>query len=218
MWLLPRKGALKIMKVVGINGSPRADGNTFLTIQAFFDVLREEGDFETEVLHGGDGSVQGCISCRRCAETGECAVPDARLKEMSDRLLSADGIFLAAPVYFGTMPGQLKSFLDRFFFSCIQTGRMRHKVGASAAILRRTGGYTTIDDLNRFLFSSEMIFVGQCIIHGNFTGEVLQDTEGLGIIRKLARNMAWVLKMKEATKSDIAPPSYEKRQMLNFIR
>lgn len=206
------------MKVIGINGSPRADGNTFLTIQAFFDALSKEGDFETEVLHGGDGSVQGCISCRGCAGTGECAIPDERLKEMTDKLLSADGIFLAAPVYFGTMPGQLKSFLDRVFFSCIQTGKMRHKVGASAAILRRTGGYTTIDDLNRFLFSGEMIFVGQCIIHGNLTGEILEDVEGLGIIRRNARNMAWVLKMREATKAEIAPPPLEKRQMMNFIR
>jgi len=95
---------------------------------------------------------------------------------------------------------------------------MRHKVGASAAILRRTGGYTTIDDLNRFFFSGEMIPVGHCIIHGNFTGEVLEDKEGLSGIRKIARNMAWVLKMKDATKDQITPPPYEKRQMMNFIR
>ena len=206
------------MKVIGVNGSPRADGNTVLTINAFFDVLKEEGGFETEILHGGDGSIAGCISCRGCAGKGECAVPDERFKEMSDKLLGADGVFLAAPVYFGTMPGQMKAFLDRFFFPCIQTGKMRHKVGASAAILRRTGGYTTIDDLNRFFFSGEMIPVGHCIIHGAHTGEVMQDKEGLSGIRKIARNMAWVLKMKEATKTEITPPPYEQRQHMNFIR
>lgn len=206
------------MKVIGVNGSPREDGNTFLTIKAFFDELREAGEIETELLHAADGSIPGCISCRGCEGTGECAVHDERFKEMSDKILSADGVFLAAPVYFGTMPGQMKAFLDRFFFQCIQAGRMRHKVGASAAILRRTGGYTTIDDLNRFFFAGEMIQVGQCIIHGNFTGEVLQDKEGLSGVRRIARNMAWVLKMKEASKEEVVPPPYEKRQFMNFIR
>ena len=205
------------MKVIGVNGSPRADGNTFLTITEFFDELQKEG-IETELLHVGDGKVPGCICCRGCAGTGECVIPDENLKEMSEKIIGADGVFLAAPVYFGTMPGQMKAFMDRFMFQCIQTGRMRHKVGATAAILRRTGGYTTIDDLNRFFFAGEMIVVGQTIIHGNLTGEVLQDTEGLAGIRRTARNMAWVLKMKDATKADITPPTSEKRQMMNFIR
>ncbi|MCL2392103.1 MAG: flavodoxin family protein [Oscillospiraceae bacterium] len=205
------------MKVIGVNGSPRADGNTFLAITEFFDELHKEG-IETECLHVGDGRVAGCIFCGGCVETGTCAIPDNNLKAMSEKLIQADGILLAAPVYFGTMPGQMKAFLDRFMFPCIQTGKMRHKVGASAAILRRTGGYTTIDDLNRFFFSSEMIAVGQTIIHGTFTGEVLQDPEGLSSLRRVARNMAWVLKMMDATKSDIAPPHYEKRPMTNFIR
>jgi len=205
------------MKVIGINGSPNPEGNTFLTIKAFFEELEKEG-IETGIIHAGDGQIQGCICCRRCAGTGLCAVPDPRLEEFSAELLGADGVFLAAPVYFGTMPGQMKAFLDRFFFPCIQAGKMRHKVGASAAILRRTGGYTTIDDLNRFLFAGEMIAVGHCIIHGNLPGEVLQDVEGLSAVRRVARNMAWVLKMIEATKKDVSPPPYEKRQFLNFIR
>ena len=205
------------MKVVGINGSYNQEGNTYLTIKAFFEEISKEG-IETELLQVGDGRIAGCIACRGCKSTGECVVPDAEFKELSEKLLNADGLFLAAPVYFGTLPGQMKAFLDRFFFQCIQTGRMRHKVGASAAILRRTGGYTTIDDLNRFFFSGEMIAVGQCIIHGAKIGEVLQDVEGLGALRRIARNMAWVIKMKEATKTQITPPAFEKRQPMNFIR
>jgi len=205
------------MKIIGVNGSPNAEGNTFLTIKSFFEEIEKEG-FETEILHVGDGRVAGCIGCRGCATAGECVQPDDLFKEMSEILLSADGIFLAAPVYFGTMPGQMKAFLDRCFFQRAQAGRMRLKVGASAAILRRTGGYTTIDDLNRFIFSGDMIMVGQCIIHGNLPGEILQDPEGLAGIRRLARNMAWILKMKEATKNEITPPPYERRPFMNFIR
>ena len=205
------------MKIIGVNGSPKADGNTFLTIQAFFEEVSKDG-FETEILHVGDGQVPGCVACRGCAATGECAVPHELFKEYSDKILEADGLFLAAPVYFGTLPGQMKSFLDRFFFQCLQTSRMRHKVGASAAILRRSGGLTTIDDLNKFFLAGNMITVGHSIIHGTAPGEVLQDWEGLAAVKRIAKNMAWVLKMKEATKQTIEPPPYEKRQFMNFIR
>ena len=205
------------MKVVGLNGSFNLEGNTFLTIKAFFEEIEKEG-IETELLQVGGGRISGCTACRKCAGTGECALPDDGFKELSGKMLDADGVFLAAPVYFGSLPGQMVSFLDRFYFQCIQTGRMRHKVGACAAILRRSGGYTTIDDLNRYIFSGDMISVGHCIIHGNIKGEVLQDEEGLGAVRRVARNMAWVLKMKEATKTQIAPPQREKRQFMNFIR
>ena len=205
------------MKVIGVNGSPKSDGNTFLTIKAFCDELQKEG-IDSEIIHPGDGKISGCVSCMGCVGVGECAVKCEQLAKFSRNLLNADGVFLAAPAYFGTMPGQMKSFLDRFFFPCIQTGKMRHKVGAAAAILRRTGGYTTIDDLNRVFFAGEMISVGQAIIHGTFPGEVLQDIEGLAIIGQIARNMAWVLKMQAATKSDIIPPPYEKKPFMNFIR
>ena len=205
------------MKVVGVNGSFNLEGNTFLTIKAFFEEIEKEG-VETELLQVGDGRIAGCTACRKCAGTGECVIHDDEFKQLSEKMLSADGIFLAAPVYFGSLPGQMVSFLNRFFFQCIQTGRMRLKVGACAAILRRTGGYTTIDDLNRYIFSGDMIYVGHSIIHGNIIGEVLQDTEGLGAVRRIARNMAWVLKMKEATKTQITLPAYEKRKPLNFIR
>jgi len=208
---------MKKMRIIGVNGSPNAEGNTFLTIKAFLNEIRKEG-FETDILHAGDGRVPGCIGCRKCAEKGECAVPDALFSEMSEKLLAADGVFLAAPVYFGSMPGQMMSFLDRFFFVSLKRSLMRLKVGASAAILRRTGGYTTIDDLNRYILAGDMVMVGQCIIHGEMPGEVLQDIEGLAAIRRLARNMAWVLKMKNATAGSIDLPLYEKRPMMNFIR
>ena len=205
------------MKVVGLNGSYNREGNTYLTITAFFEELQKEG-IETELLQVGDGSIAGCTACRGCHTAGECVVHDETFVELSDKIINADGVLLAAPVYFGTLPGQMKAVLDRFFFQSLKTGRMRHKVGATAAILRRTGGYTTIDDLNRFVFAGEMISVGQCIIHGDKPGEILQDTEGLAILRRNARNMAWVLKMKELTKSELPPPPYEKRPMMNFIR
>ena len=208
------------MKIIGVNGSPRAEGNTYHVIGAFFEELHK-GGIETELLHVGNNTMQGCVACSGCVATGECAFHDELFREYTEKLVAADGVLLAAPAYFGTMPGQTKSFLDRFFYQCVQTGRMRLKVGGSLSIVRRAGGNTTLDDLNRYFISAEMIIAtsaGQAVIHGHEPGEVLQDSEGLGNARRLARNMTWLLKMKEATKEELALPPYEKKKYLNFIR
>ena len=208
------------MKVVAVNGSPRAEGNTYLTIKAFAEELKKY-DIETQVLPVGSSDIDGCSHCGCCMNAGQCQKPDEQFKAWSETLFHADGVFLAAPVYFGSMPGPMKSFLDRFFFQCLRSGIMYHKVGASMAVLRRAGGSSTLDDLNRYFFSSGMIIVtatGSNLIHGANPGEVLQDTEGMDAVLKLARNMTWIMKMKEATKDLLPPPSFTKKPMMNFIR
>lgn len=56
------------------------------------------------------------------------------------------------------------------------------------------------------------------LVHGRIPGEVLQDIEGIDALKKLAGNMAWLLKMKEATKASISPPPYTKKLYMSFIR
>ena len=57
------------------------------------------------------------------------------------------------------------------------------------------------------------------MVHGSTPEEVLQDEEGLQIMRVLGRNMAWFLKLKEAgIKNGVAMPEKEKRISTNFIR
>jgi multimeric flavodoxin WrbA len=56
------------------------------------------------------------------------------------------------------------------------------------------------------------------VIHGRSSGEVTQDGEGVQFMRVLGKNMAWLLKMKEATAGTIQPPIPEKKVITNFIR
>jgi len=208
------------MKVVAVNGSPRPEGNTSIAIKTFLDELEKEG-IQTGLLNVGGANTAGCKCCGGCRKSGRCQIPDEVFSAWSEDLFSADGLFLAAPSYFGSIPGPMKSFLDRFFYQCLKAGTMYQKAGASIAVLRRIGGFTTLDDLNRYFFSSGMIIVsatGASLIHGSVPGEVLQDAEGIDGILKLARNMAWVLKMMEATKDRILPPAFTKKPMTNFIR
>mgnify|MGYP001407168333 FL=1 len=135
---------------------------------------------------------------------------------------AADGLLIGSPVYYSGIAGTLKSFLDRLFYVSGSNGNLfRHKVGAAVIAVRRTGGSSTLDALNHYFTVTEMLIPGSSywnIIHGRTSGEVEQDSEGKQALRVLAKNMAWLLKMKEATKDIITPPLQEKKEMMSFIR
>jgi len=116
----------------------------------------------------------------------------------------------------------MKCFLDRAFYVAGSNGNLfRHKVGAAVVAVRRTGGSVTFDSLNHYLTYSEMILATSSywnIIHGTGPGEVEDDAEGVQIMQTLGKNMAWLLKMKEATKEILEEPKKVRKVMTNFIR
>ena len=97
----------------------------------------------------------------------------------------------------------------------------RHKVGASVAAVRRTGGSSTFDALNHYINYSEMIMPSSNywnVTHGTVPGDVALDEEGKQIMRILAKNMAWLMKVIEAGKEKIEAPAPERKVFTNFIR
>ncbi len=205
------------MKVIALNGSPKPKGNTWHTLHTVCEALQREG-IETELLHVGNMDIKGCIACGRCKD-GYCVHSDEKLKAIIDRIYAADALILGSPVYYAGIAGGFKSFLDRLFYA--SHGRLRLKVGASIAIPRRSGGMTTFNELNHYFLISEMLIVPSYywnVIHGGAPGEVLSDKEGMSVLNNLAQNMAWMLKLKEATKESLPLPEPYPREWMNFIR
>jgi multimeric flavodoxin WrbA len=205
------------MKVIAINGSPRPKGNTYLSLKTVCDEL-EKQNIETEILHIGAMDLKGCISCGRC-KNGHCHFSDDKLTEIVNKIYAADGLLLGSPVYYAGIAGTMKSFLDRLFFP--SQGNLRLKVGASVAVLRRSGGVTTFDQLNNYFLISEMMIAPSYYwnaVHGGAPGEVLEDQEGISVLKNLANNMAWMLKLKEYGKEAFPVPEPAKRAWMNFIR
>ena len=205
------------MKVIAINGSPKPKGNTYIALKTVCDELNAQ-NIETEIIHVGNMNVKGCISCGRCSE-GHCTISDDTFREIVDKVHAADGLLLGSPVYYASIAGTMKSFLDRLFYP--NRGRMRLKVGASIAVLRRSGGITTFDQLNNYFLISEMMIAPSYywnVIHGGAPGEVTQDAEGITVLRNLANNMAWMLNIKEFSKDTYPVPKPVDRAWTNFIR
>lgn len=211
------------MKVIAINGSPKKGGNTFQALNMVGDELIADG-IDFEIIHIGHKLIRGCQACGKCAisKDEECSVKTDDLNKWIQQLKNADGIIIGSPVYYSGIAGTMKCFLDRVFYvSGSNGGLFRHKVGAAVVALRRTGGSSTFDSMNHYLNYSEMIIATANywnVIHGRSEGEVNQDLEGKQIMRVLGKNMAWLLKMKEATTGLLEEPKAEKKVATHFIR
>lgn len=204
------------MKVLAINGSPNEKGCTYTALQVVAAELEKQG-IKTETIQLGKQPVQGCIACRKCSETGRCVFDDA-VNRCLDKAEEADGILIGSPVYYAGIAGQMKSFLDRFFYC---GPNLRLKVGASVCSLRRSGGVPTFNQLNNYFALSQTIVTPSqywCCVHGNTPEEVVQDLEGMQIMRTLGKNMAWLLHAVVAGKEKMPLPEQEVRIGTNFIR
>ncbi|MCB2193084.1 MAG: NAD(P)H-dependent oxidoreductase [Deltaproteobacteria bacterium] len=98
--------------IVALNGSPHgAIGNTAQMIEMLRPTLEAEG-LALEVIGLQDKDIDYCTGCALCLEKGKCWIPDDH-RGLVKKLLDADGIILAAPVYFLHVPAQMKTFIDR---------------------------------------------------------------------------------------------------------
>lgn len=205
------------MKVLMINGSPRANGNTNVAFREMEKIFKEEG-IETEILHVGNQDIRSCIACGGCAEKGRCVFDDI-VNEIAPKFEACDGLVVGSPVYYASANATLVALLTRLFYSTHFDKTM--KVGAAVVSARRGGLSSTFDELNKFFTISGMpVASGQYwnSIHGGAPGEAEQDAEGLQIMRTLARNMAFLMKSIALGKDAYGIPEREPFERTNFIR
>jgi multimeric flavodoxin WrbA len=182
------------MKVLILNGSPKAKGNTATALHEVERTLQQQG-IHTEWIHVGHLPIHGCIACNRCWHTGICGFDDI-VNHISAKMREADGLLIGSPVYFASPNGTLLALLDRLFYSNLHAD-WTMKVGASVSIARRGGATTTMDALNKYFLKTNMPVVPSqywTIAHGTVPDEVNQDHEGMQTMRQLGLNMAFLIK------------------------
>jgi multimeric flavodoxin WrbA len=174
------------MKVYAINGSPRKNKNTAILLQKALDGVKEaakDKEIETEIIHLYDLNYTGCKSCFACkrlggASYGKCS-PKDDLREVLEKLSVADGIIFGSPVYFGTITGQLQSFLERLLFpylvydknySSIAPKKMPtafiFTMNAPEEAMNQIGYLTTFNNIES---SIEHIFTKPLVMYSNST-------------------------------------------------
>lgn len=211
------------MKVLLVNGSPNRSGCTNRALEEIARTFREEG-IETGMYWIGRQPIGGCIGCYQCTQKKQCVFDD-RINEFTALAAEYDGFIFGSPVYFSGMNGSLMSFMDRVFFSASARNPhpFRFKPAAAVVSARRSGTTSALDQMNKYFLHQQMPVISSRywnMVHGNTPEEVSQDREGLQIMRVLARNMAWFLKLKEAgDRAGIPLPAQEAARIAtNFIR
>lgn len=207
----------KNMKVLLINGSPRANGNTALALSEMVKVFEKEG-IDAEIVHIGNKAIRGCIACGGCREKGRCVFDDG-VNEVAAKFEECDGLVVGSPVYYAGANATLTALLTRLFYSTRFDKRM--KVGAAVVAARRGGLSSTFDELNKFFTISGMPIASSKYwnsIHGARAGEAEQDAEGLQVMRTLASNMAFLMKSIALGKEKYGLPERENPISTNFVR
>jgi multimeric flavodoxin WrbA len=130
--------------VIAIAGSARRHGNSETILDRAIEGMRVEADDVTvQKIIPREMSITPCRSCNGCWETGRCVVQD-EMQELYTRFSEADHIIMAAPLYFTSLPGHAKVFIDRFQCFWVRTYRLGEPPEP-----RRSGAFLCVGAMNR---------------------------------------------------------------------
>jgi multimeric flavodoxin WrbA len=185
------------MRILGIVGSPRKNGNTEILMKEALSVTRDAG-FDTEMFLMSEKQVAPCDACQTCFEVGSCVVQDD-MQDLYDMMEGADGIIIGSPVYFGSVSAQTKAVLDRMF-ALLRRRALKDKVAGAIVVTRRVGALQARSLIYSFCIAQGMIVAGGAIGYGREPGDVLTgvgggiDMSALDEARLLGANVAQLIR------------------------
>lgn len=186
------------MKVIGINGSPNANGNTFLLINQVLKPVKQAG-IETQIYQLGGKPVHGCTACLKCRQLADnkCHIKNDAINECIELMLSADAIIIGSPTYFSNVTTEVKALIDCGGYAIRGGGNLlKHKIGAAVVTARRAGEIHVFNSINHFFLLNQMFVPGSSYWNiglGKNPGDVLTDTEGIQTMETLGENIVWLL-------------------------
>lgn len=190
-----------MIRILAIVGSPRVRGNTERFVSEALETAKKEGA-ETELVRLARKEIKPCEACMSCVKTGECRMKDD-FKPIFDKMVKADGLILATPVYTSSATAQIKAVMDRAGRLSRARGRVfENKVGGAMVVARRAGTNFAFAQLLFFFLIEGMIVPGSTywnVAFGEDRGDVANDKEGLNTAKNFAKKMVWLIgKTKEA--------------------
>lgn len=181
------------IKILGIVGTPIKNGNCQYQLEEALKLAEVTGQATTELVHLRDFKLKFCIGCDKCmrrvhkiqAEVGHdvspvpiegynCSINDG-LDELHQKMVAADAIILMAPVYITSIPGQVKTFIDRCR-TFVHDFRLQDKVAAAMTIgFFRNAGQDTALELMRTSLSA----LGLNVV--SYGASAVSTRDGLGM-------------------------------------
>lgn len=190
------------MKILGISGSNRKDGNSYLLLK---EVLHGKPSVETKIIQTAELKLKPCVHCwELCSQKlFECVIQDD-FKMLFEEMKSADGIVIACPFYF-YIPSKFQVVMERFACLVYYT-KEKHleefypfaNKPCSLIAISGAGGYNTLEVLNHlqrfalFLHMRPVItnfspFIGVSAKGGDEKGDILKDQKGIKQSKELVK-------------------------------
>ena len=180
-----------MVDILGVSGSPRRRGNTDQCLQEALRACSQE--CRTELVNLASLKIAECDGCNRCKKEGTrrlpCPAHDDDMTPLYEKLALADGFLFASPVYYGSVTGIMKVFMDRFLPFYNESGSVSELKGAlkskpAGAIAvggdRNDGIEAVLYTLHRFFLFNDMVVVGTAgyqNLASNLGGTVVSDSK-----------------------------------------
>lgn len=166
-----------------ITGSPRKGGNSDSMAEAFIKGAREAGH-QVDKFECAFRKVSGCRACEQCWSHGRACVVDDDWQEFSEKLEQADVLVFAYPLYWSTVPAQMKAVIDRLFSYCSE--KCLHPLTGKSYITLMCGecvGDEIFDEARAVQKGLDGYFqwkqIGELAVHSVFEKGAIEKTDAL---------------------------------------
>ncbi|MFA4825220.1 MAG: flavodoxin family protein [Methanoregula sp.] len=180
------------MKVLGISGSMRKDGNTADLVNVILERCHSAG-IKTEFVSLAGKKIHPCLGCEKCKEKKWCVIENDDWDIIVNKILDCDVLVIGSPTYYYDVCGHLKNFIDRTY-SLYHDRKLAGRKGVAVAVQAQKGANRTIQTLEGFLSSHEFSSLGSVKGNGYHEGEVLADKEAVEKAQKIGDKIVRLVK------------------------
>jgi multimeric flavodoxin WrbA len=161
------------MKVLGISGSMRREGNTSALVKEVLSRCEAAG-IPVEFVSLAGKEIRPCLGCEKCKETKRCVIEDDDWGEIAQKMMDCEVLVIGSPTYYFDVCGHLKNFIDRTY-SLYHDRKLAGRRAVAVAVHAEKGSKRTIETLEGFLSSHEFAYLGFVRGKGFEAGAVLRD-------------------------------------------
>ncbi|MDO9035970.1 MAG: flavodoxin family protein [Methanoregula sp.] len=180
------------MKVLGLSGSMRKEGNTAALVNIILERCHGAG-IETEFVSLAGKKIHPCLGCEKCKEKKSCVIENDDWGKIIDKVLDCDVLVIGSPTYYYDVCGHLKNFIDRTY-SLYHDRKLAGRQGVAVAVQAHKGASRTIQTLEGFLSTHEFSSLGSVKGSGYHAGEVLADKEAIEKAQKTGDKIVRLVK------------------------
>lgn len=183
------------MKVLGISGSMRPNGNTSILVKKVLEIVDSEGcdEIKTEYVSLSGKEIKPCIGCEKCKEKKWCVIENDDWDEIVNKVIDCDVLVLGSPTYYYDVSGQLKNFMDRTY-SLFHDRKLSGRNAVVISVCAERGGERTLETLEGFVNTHEFYYLGYINGKGYLEGDILKDTASMEKAADIGEKILKILK------------------------